>query len=123
MLPRVSQRRHLTSSQPYPPLRHCAIVGDGWAGRQRRPARTDDDAVGHAEPSAVFGHQPAYISSAGSSTRCRGLNISSEGAAIDVPNPAYVPNRFRLMAERDCLTRNRRIVWIKQNQIGVMFER
>src|ERR1019366_10253733 len=91
-------------------------------GRQRRPARTDDDAVGHAEPSAVFGHQPAYISSAGSSTRCRGLNISSEGAAIDVPNPAYVPNRFRLMAERDCLTRNRRIVWIKQNQIGVMFE-
>src|SRR5258708_3215519 len=22
----------MTSSQPYPPLRHCAIVGEGWAG-------------------------------------------------------------------------------------------
>jgi endonuclease YncB( thermonuclease family) len=32
MLPRVLQRWHSTSSHPYPPLRHCAIVGDGCAG-------------------------------------------------------------------------------------------
>jgi hypothetical protein len=32
MLALVSQRLHLTSSQPYLPFRHCAIVGDGWAG-------------------------------------------------------------------------------------------
>src|SRR5258707_12420640 len=31
-LARGSQRLHITSSQPYPPLRHCAIVGDGCAG-------------------------------------------------------------------------------------------
>ena len=31
-LARVSQRWHITSSQPYPPLRHCAMVGEGCAG-------------------------------------------------------------------------------------------
>jgi len=31
-LARVLQRLHSTSSQPRPPLRHCPIMGDGWAG-------------------------------------------------------------------------------------------
>jgi hypothetical protein len=31
-LARVLQRLHSTSSQPRPPLRHCAMVGDGCAG-------------------------------------------------------------------------------------------
>jgi hypothetical protein len=33
MLARVLQRWHSTSSQPYPPLRHCAMLGDGCALR------------------------------------------------------------------------------------------
>jgi PilZ domain len=65
----------------------------------------------------------AFISVAGSSTRCRIVNVSSDGAAVDVPDAAYIPNRFRLMTERDRLVRNCRIAWIKENRIGVEFER
>jgi hypothetical protein len=66
--------------------------------------------------------EPAYISSHGSSTRCRVVNISAEGAAIDVPDPAFVPDRFQLMTEKDRVIRNCRIVWTKQDRIGVIFE-
>ena len=66
--------------------------------------------------------EPAYISSHGSSTRCRVVNISAEGAAIDVPDPVFVPARFQLMTEKDRVVRNCRIVWTKQNRVGVIFE-
>ena len=66
--------------------------------------------------------EAAYVSSRGASTRCRVLNISAEGAAIDVPNAAYVPQRFNLMTEKDRLIRKCRVVWIQQNRIGVAFE-
>jgi hypothetical protein len=65
----------------------------------------------------------AYISSSGSSTRCRIVNMSEDGAALDVPDALYIPTCFHLMTERDRLVRNCRIVWIKQNRIGVEFER
>src|SRR4051794_2919901 len=65
----------------------------------------------------------AYISASGSSTRCRVANISDDGAALDVPDAAYIPNSFHLMTERDRIIRSCRIVWIKQNRIGVEFER
>jgi hypothetical protein len=41
----------------------------------------------------------AFISVTGSSTRCRIVNVSSAGAAVDVPDAAYIPNRFRLMTD------------------------
>jgi hypothetical protein len=66
--------------------------------------------------------EPAYISSHGSSTRCRVVNISAEGAAIDVPDPVFIPARFQLMTEKDRVVRDCRIVWTKQNRIGVIFE-
>jgi hypothetical protein len=66
--------------------------------------------------------EPAYISSHGSSTRCRVVNISAEGAAIEVPDPLFVPTRFQLMTENDRVVRDCRIVWTKQNRIGVIFE-
>jgi hypothetical protein len=66
--------------------------------------------------------EPAYISSHGSSTRCRVVNISAEGAAIDVPDAVFVPARFQLMTEKDRVIRDCRIVWTKQNRIGVIFE-
>ena len=56
--------------------------------------------------------EAAYVSSGGSVMRCVVRNISPEGAAIDVENPAFVPQRFRL----EC-----RIAWIKQNRIGLTF--
>lgn len=64
----------------------------------------------------------AFISVAGSSTRCQIVNISSDGAAVDVPDAAYIPNRFRLMTERDRVVRNCKIAWIRENRIGVEFE-
>ena len=79
------------------------------ADERRRQPRTDVD-------------EPAYISSHGSSTRCRVVNISAEGAAIDVPDPVFVPARFQLMTENDRVVRDCRIVWTKQNRIGVIFE-
>ncbi|HXO73391.1 MAG TPA: PilZ domain-containing protein [Bradyrhizobium sp.] len=66
--------------------------------------------------------EPAYISSHGSSTRCQVVNISAEGAAIEVPDPLFVPTRFQLMTESDRVVRDCRIVWTKQNRIGVVFE-
>jgi hypothetical protein len=50
------------------------------------------------------------------------LNISTEGAAIDVPNATFIPQRFQLMTEKDRLIRKCRVVWIQQNRIGVAFE-
>ncbi len=67
--------------------------------------------------------EAGYISSSGLSIRCRVRNISANGAAIEVPNPAYVPNSFQLMTANDRVTRDCRIVWVAQNRIGVIFIR
>ena len=66
--------------------------------------------------------EPAYVSSGGSVMRCMVRNISREGAAIDVENPAFVPQQFRLvMAHDSSIVRECRIAWIKRNRIGLMF--
>jgi PilZ domain len=85
-----------------------AILATAMEERRRGP-RADVD-------------EPAYISSGGSSTRCRVVNISTEGAAIEVPDPVFIPARFQLMTEKDRVVRDCRIVWTKQNRIGVIFE-
>jgi hypothetical protein len=79
------------------------------ADERRRQPRTDVD-------------EPAYISSHGSSTRCQVVNISADGAAIEVPDPVFIPNRFQLMTEKDRVVRDCRVVWTKQNRVGVIFE-
>jgi hypothetical protein len=66
--------------------------------------------------------EPAYVSSGGSVMRCVVRNISPEGAAIDVENPAFVPERFRLVMAKDTsIVHECRIAWIKQNRIGLTF--
>lgn len=65
---------------------------------------------------------PAQIYSHGTSIGCSVVNISAEGAAIDVPNARHVPDRFQLVTEHGRVVLNCRIVWIKQNRIGVAFE-
>lgn len=64
----------------------------------------------------------AFIAVAGSSTRCRIINISGDGAALDVPDASFIPSRFQLMTESDRVLRNCRIAWIRHNTIGVEFE-
>jgi PilZ domain len=65
--------------------------------------------------------ETAYISVSGSSIRCQVSNISEQGAAIDVPDVAYIPEHFELMLKSDRIVRNCRIVWIMKNRIGVEF--
>ena len=66
-------------------------------------------------------NEPAYVSSGGSVTGCVVRNISVEGAAIDVENPAFVPQRFRLVMASDSSVRECRIAWIQKNRIGLTF--
>jgi hypothetical protein len=88
-----------------------AKSGSTWFGDERRNhPRAEVDAA-------------AYVSSGGASTRCRVVNLSAEGAAIDVPNAIYIPDRFRLMTENDRVVRDCRVVWIQRNRIGVVFEK
>ncbi|OIQ66169.1 PilZ domain protein [mine drainage metagenome] len=66
-------------------------------------------------------NERAYVSSAGSIISCMVRNISPEGAAIDVENPAFVPPRFRLVMASDSSIHECRIVWIQQKRMGVIF--
>jgi hypothetical protein len=66
-------------------------------------------------------NEPAYVSSGGSVMGCIVRNISAEGAAIDVDNPAFVPSRFRLVMASDRSVRDCDVVWIQDNRIGVSF--
>jgi hypothetical protein len=66
--------------------------------------------------------EPAHVSFGGTSLSCMIRNISDEGAAIDVENASYIPERFRLVMTPSTEVRSCRLVWIKQNRIGVAFE-
>ena len=66
-------------------------------------------------------NEPAYVSSGGSVMSCVVRNISPEGAAIDVENPAFVPAQFRLVMARDSSVHECKIAWIQRNRIGVTF--
>ncbi len=66
--------------------------------------------------------EPAFVSSGGSVMRCVVRNISREGAAIDVENPAFVPRRFRLvMANDSSIVHDCQVAWIQKNRIGLTF--
>ena len=66
-------------------------------------------------------NEAAYVSSGGSVMSCVVRNISPEGAAIDVENPAFVPPRFRLVMAKDSSVRECWMIWIQGNRIGVAF--
>ena len=66
--------------------------------------------------------EPAYVSSGGSVMPCVVRNISREGAAIDVDNPAFVPQHFRLVMAKDpSIVHECRVAWIQKNRIGLTF--
>ena len=66
-------------------------------------------------------NEQAYVTSAGSVMSCMVRNISPEGAAIDVENPAFVPEKFRLVMANDSSIRECKVIWIQQKRIGVAF--
>jgi len=65
--------------------------------------------------------QAGYVSSGGSVMSCMVRNISPEGAAIDVENPVFVPQRFRLVIADDRSVYECRVAWIQKNRIGLTF--
>ncbi|MDP1869683.1 PilZ domain-containing protein [Bradyrhizobium sp.] len=65
--------------------------------------------------------EPAYISSGGSVMSCTVRNISPEGAAIDIENPAFIPPRFRLVMASDSSVRECQVAWIQRNRVGLTF--
>ena len=66
--------------------------------------------------------EAAYVSSGGSVMPCVVRNISREGAAIDVDNPAFVPQHFRLVMAKDpAIVHECRVTWIQRNRIGLTF--
>jgi hypothetical protein len=67
--------------------------------------------------------EPAFVSSGGSVMPCVVRNISPEGAAIDVDNPAFVPQQFRLVMAKDpSVVHECRVAWIQKNRIGLTFK-
>jgi hypothetical protein len=64
--------------------------------------------------------EPAYVSAGGSVMCCVVRNISAEGAAIDIENPAFVPAHFRLVM-KNSMVHECRIAWIQRKRIGVSF--
>jgi hypothetical protein len=67
-------------------------------------------------------NEPAYVSSGGSVMHCTVLNISPEGCAIEVDEPAFVPEQFRLVMANDSSTvRGCQIAWIQGKRIGLTF--
>jgi hypothetical protein len=66
-------------------------------------------------------NEPGLVSVGGSVMRCIVRNISPEGAAIDVDNPAFVPARFRLVIDNGAKVHECSIAWIRKNRIGVAF--
>jgi len=67
-------------------------------------------------------NEPAYVSSGGSVMHCTVVNISPEGCAIEVDEPAFVPQRFRLVMANDAAAvRECQIAWIQEKRIGLAF--
>jgi PilZ domain len=66
-------------------------------------------------------NEPAYVSSGGSVMSCTVRNISPEGAAIDIENPAFVPAYFRLVMASDRTVHDCQVIWIQKKRIGLAF--
>jgi hypothetical protein len=52
---------------------------------------------------------------------CTVKNLSEVGAALELPYTAPVPTEFRLVIEADRVIRPCRVVWRKENRLGVEF--
>jgi PilZ domain-containing protein len=66
-------------------------------------------------------NEPAYVSADGSVMSCMVRNISPEGAAIDIDDPAFVPARFRLVMSGGAVVRECQVAWLRDKRIGLTF--
>ena len=82
------------------------------------PARSMEEKRKHQRTEI---NEPAYVSAGGSVMRCVVRNISPDGAAIDVENPAFVPGQFCLVMASDSSTHECRVIWIREKRVGLAF--
>jgi hypothetical protein len=54
---------------------------------------------------------------------CIVRNLSETGAALDIPYAVIVPHEFNLIIEGNEASRDCRVVWRKENRLGVEFGR
>lgn len=52
---------------------------------------------------------------------CAVRNLSEGGAALDVPFAVIVPHEFELTMETGQVRRQCRVIWRKENRLGVAF--
>ncbi|MGY2846223.1 hypothetical protein ACVIHH_002140 [Bradyrhizobium sp. USDA 4518] len=93
------------------PIAHVCVeeAGSSRVDEKRKHPRTEVN-------------EPGYVSSGGSVMHCTIVNISPEGAAIEVENTAFVPHRFRLVMARDAsVVYECQVIWSKKSRIGVSF--
>jgi hypothetical protein len=62
------------------------------------------------------------ISFGGSAISCTVRNLTNAGAMLDVVSPLGVPREFTLVISSDDVRRECRIVWIKDQHIGISFK-
>ena len=52
---------------------------------------------------------------------CAVRNLSETGAALDVPFALAIPHEFTLTVVTDRVSRHCRVIWRKENRLGVAF--
>jgi len=52
---------------------------------------------------------------------CAVRNLSEAGAALDVPFALAIPREFKLIMETGQVSRHCRVIWRKDNRLGVAF--
>lgn len=62
------------------------------------------------------------ISFGGSAISCAVRNLTQSGAMLDVASPLGIPKEFTLVISSDNVHHECRIVWIKEQRIGVSFK-
>jgi len=63
--------------------------------------------------SILFGTAPPVV--------CMIRNMSDAGAALDVDNPAGIPDTFALLIKPEFLKRNCQVMWRSAKRLGVQF--
>ena len=57
----------------------------------------------------------------GGAIDCTVRNLSETGAALSVESPVGIPTEFKLIVASDHVNRTCRVVWRKENRIGITF--
>jgi len=81
--------------------------------------------LSETEKRGLFRHRvlkAGTIEFGGSAIDCTVRNLSATGAALDVPSPVGIPDKFDLVVSSDALRFACRVLWRKAQRIGVRFD-